>query len=140
MIHAFQRVAGACHGFIRAFDLDLVAACRDVDAQPVLDLHEIGVELAEDGPQQHGFIEIQFDTRPTLVFGAELRRISGTGCFSGHALLSCEMLSRPDPKMAPRGCGCKMPNERFHALRGDKPPILLLVLSSSATVTVPRHL
>ncbi|GGB96085.1 hypothetical protein GCM10011494_13190 [Novosphingobium endophyticum] len=88
MIHAGKRFPGAGHRVFRAFDLDAVAARGDIDAEPVLHLHEIGIELSEQGPQQRGFVELYFDTSPTMRFGPELRRVIGTGCFAGHALLS----------------------------------------------------
>jgi hypothetical protein len=47
LVHALEDIARAGHRLFRAFDLDAVAARRDVDAQAVLDLDEIGVELAE---------------------------------------------------------------------------------------------
>jgi hypothetical protein len=90
VVHAFERVAGAGDGVFRAFDLDLVAARGNVDAEAIFDLYEIGIELAEQGPQQSLFVELDFDTRPAMCFGPELRRFTGTCCFAGHVLLSDE--------------------------------------------------
>ena len=74
-------------------DRDLVAPRTDIDTQPVLDLHEIGIELAEQRAE-HGLL-IEFDLHPdtprgvAAVFGVgNLARFRGAVRFSGHRLPS----------------------------------------------------
>ena len=76
-MHAAQHFAGAGDGVFGAFDLDAVAARGDIDAEPVFDLDKVGVELAEQGPQHRGFIELDLDPRAARAVEAERRRIIG---------------------------------------------------------------
>src|SRR3546814_6015670 len=61
VIHALERVAGAGYGVFGALHLEAVAARGDIDAEPVFHLDKIGIELAEQGPQQRRFIELYLD-------------------------------------------------------------------------------
>ncbi len=80
-----QHLAGAGDGVLGAFDLDLVAARADVDPQAVLDLDEVGVELAEQRAQHARFVELDLGPGAARRFLAEMRRFVGALRFAGHA-------------------------------------------------------
>ena len=88
LVHAPKHVARARHRLFGALDLDAVAARGDIDAEPVFDVDQIGVELSEQGSQDRRLIELHL--RPGAVGRcvAKLRHIVGASRFAGHALLS----------------------------------------------------
>ncbi len=91
-MHRFENVARTRDRIFRAFDLDLVAARRDIDAQPVFDVDEVGVELTEQRAQDCRFVEFDLCAGAALLVapggGQGLCRTFGTGRFATHSVLS----------------------------------------------------
>ena len=81
IVEADENVAGARRGVGIAFDLHLVAARRDVDAEALLDGDQVAVVIAEQRPKQIGLLELQLEA------GAVRRRRRGRGGPSGGDLL-----------------------------------------------------
>ena len=91
-MQAPQNIGGAGHGILWPLYLHPVAPGGDVDAQPVLYLHQIGIELAKQRPQNGGFLELDLRPCPAIARGGtlalRLRQICGhltsAVSFSGH--------------------------------------------------------
>ena len=93
LVHPLQHIAGARHWLGRSFDLHFVSARRDIDPQPILDLHQIGIKLAEQRAQNGRLVELQLAARPlgcnrARGYRAGVRRFMDADGFAGHALLS----------------------------------------------------
>ena len=84
VVEADQHVAGAGRGFGLALDLHLVAARRDMDAEPVLDRDQMAVEIAEQRAEQIGLLE--FELEPGAAGDHWRRRRRGRGGPSGGYL------------------------------------------------------
>jgi hypothetical protein len=72
LVHRHQHLAGAGDLVLVAFDDDLVAARGDQHAEPVLDLYEVGVELAEQRSQHRLLVEPDFGARPARCVPGDL--------------------------------------------------------------------
>jgi hypothetical protein len=84
LVQTFQHFAGAGDGIFRPLDLHAVAARRDIDAQPVFDLHQVGIELPEQCAKDGCFLELDLGAGAAGQFGAERGRFVGPGWFAGH--------------------------------------------------------
>jgi hypothetical protein len=64
-----QHIARARRGFGLPFDLHAVAARRNINAEPVLDRHQITVKLAEQYAQKLGSLELHRQSDAVAGFG-----------------------------------------------------------------------
>ena len=92
-MHLAKDIARAAHAVGRAFDDDLVAARANIHAQPVFDLHQIGVKFAEQPAKAGLIIEGDFDARARFTVICRVSDCGGVaagcaGCFAGHRFLS----------------------------------------------------
>ncbi len=93
-VHFQQHIARAGDIVLRSLDHHPVPARADIDAQPVLDLHQIGIELPEQRAQLGLSVKHHLDPGAargvTIVFGVgEVRAVKlGAGRLAGHQFLS----------------------------------------------------
>ena len=69
-MHRFQDIARARDGIVGPLDQGAVAACRNKHAEPVFDLDQIGVELAEQRAKHGLFVEFDFDPGTAMRIAA----------------------------------------------------------------------
>ena len=73
LVHRHQHLAGAGDLVLAALRSHLVAARGDQHAEAVLDLHQVGVELAEQRPEHGLLVEPDFGARPARCVAAVFR-------------------------------------------------------------------
>ena len=89
VVHCLQDIAGAGDRVFRPLDHHLVAARGDEHRQAVFHLHQIRIELAEQGHQQRLVLELHIHLGAAMFtlrvrWGGEAR-LSGAGWSAAHA-------------------------------------------------------